>query len=169
MSEREAEDFPRRQARPCPAEREWLPPFTLDLYGVLSPLRRGRGDPTWRAVADGATIWRVSTTPQGPATLAIRRRADGTVRATGWGPGAAWEIDGLLSLLGADDDPSVFTAHHPVVADAAGKHRALPEPPLPFLVDQPGQDLAGRRRTGRRGAVLLARRAACVRGPAQWD
>ncbi|TCK20530.1 DNA-3-methyladenine glycosylase family protein [Pseudonocardia endophytica] len=99
-------------------ECEWRPAFTLDLYGVLAPLRRGRGDPTWRTVADGAAIWRVTTTPEGPATVALRRRPDGTVLATGWGPGATWELDGLPSLLGADDDPSSFVAHHPVVSDA---------------------------------------------------
>ena len=107
-------------------DREWRPPFVLDLYGVLSPLRRGRGDPTWRTAGDGGVIWRVSTTPDGPATVAIRRvpGPDGpsTVRATGWGPGARWEIDRLPSLLGADDDPSAFAAHHPVVADAM-RHR----------------------------------------------
>ncbi|MEV1291347.1 DNA-3-methyladenine glycosylase 2 family protein [Pseudonocardia sp. NPDC049635] len=104
-------------------DREWRPPYPLDLYGVLSPLRRGRGDPTWRTVSDGAVIWRVSTTPDGPATVAYRRRTDGTVRATGWGPGAGREIARLPSLLGGDDDPSVFVAHHPLVADAA---RRLP-------------------------------------------
>ncbi|OLL73955.1 hypothetical protein Ae168Ps1_2339c [Pseudonocardia sp. Ae168_Ps1] len=101
----------------------------LDLYGVLSPLRRGRGDPTWRTAGDGGVIWRVSTTPDGPATVAVRRRADGgehgTVRATGWGPGAAWELDRLPSLLGADDDPSSFEAHHPLVAAAVRRRPGL--------------------------------------------
>lgn len=110
-------------------DREWRPGFPLDLYGVLAPLRRGRGDPTWRTAGDGGVIWRVSTTPDGPATVAIRRRADGgahgTVRATGWGPGAGWEIDRLPSLLGADDDPSSFEAHHPVVADAMRRRPGL--------------------------------------------
>ena len=110
-------------------DREWRPGFPLDLYGVLAPLRRGRGDPTWRTAGDGGVIWRVSTTPDGPATVAIRRRADGgahgTVRATGWGPGAGWEIDRLPSLLGAGDDPSSFEAHHPVVADAMRRRPGL--------------------------------------------
>ncbi|MFP5019968.1 DNA-3-methyladenine glycosylase family protein [Pseudonocardia phyllosphaerae] len=110
-------------------DREWRPPFLLDLYGVLAPLRRGRGDPTWRTAGDGGVIWRASTTPDGPATVAIRRRADGgehgTVRATGWGPGAGWELDRLPSLLGADDDPSAFAAHHPVVADAVRRRPGL--------------------------------------------
>ncbi|MBC3193780.1 DNA-3-methyladenine glycosylase 2 family protein [Pseudonocardia sp. C8] len=110
-------------------DREWRPPYPLDLYGVLSPLRRGRGDPTWRTVGEGGVIWRVSTTPEGPATVAIRRRSGGgthgTVRATGWGPGAAREIDRLPSLLGADDDPAGFVAHHPVVADAVHRRPGL--------------------------------------------
>jgi 3-methyladenine DNA glycosylase/8-oxoguanine DNA glycosylase len=101
--------------------REWRPGFRLDLAGVLMPLRRGRGDPTWRAADDG--IWRVSTTPDGPATVHLSRRMDGTVVAKAWGPGANWELDGLPALLGADDDPDSFVAHHPLIADAA---RRLP-------------------------------------------
>ncbi len=102
-------------------EREWTPGFQLDLPGVLTPLRRGRGDPTWQPAAGG--IWRVGTTPDGPATTLVRRLADGTVRALAWGPGADWTLDGLPALLGADDRPEEFTPHHPLVADA---HRRLP-------------------------------------------
>ncbi|GEL25005.1 3-methyladenine DNA glycosylase [Pseudonocardia sulfidoxydans NBRC 16205] len=102
-----------------PVEREWRPDFRLDLTGVLAPLRRGRGDPTWRSAADGAAIWRTGTTPDGAATLRLARRADGTVVAAAWGPGAAWTVDRLPQLLGAADDPDSFVAHHPLVADAA--------------------------------------------------
>lgn len=104
-------------------EREWRPPFRLDLPGVLAPLRRGRGDPTWQLAAEGAAIWRVATTPDGVATVRLRRRADGAVVAAAWGPGAGWQLDGLPTLLGAGDDPDAFVAHHPLVADAA---RRLP-------------------------------------------
>jgi 3-methyladenine DNA glycosylase/8-oxoguanine DNA glycosylase len=100
-------------------EREWLPPYPLDLAGVLFPLRRGRGDPTWRSGADGHAIWRTSTTPDGPATLRLHRRGDGTVVAAGWGPGAQWELDGLPGLLGVDDRPEDFRPHHPLISDAA--------------------------------------------------
>ncbi|HVL85726.1 MAG TPA: DNA-3-methyladenine glycosylase 2 family protein [Pseudonocardia sp.] len=106
--------------------REWRPPFRLDLPGVLAPLRRGRGDPTWHGGGLGAAdaaIWRTGTTPDGPATLRLCRRADGTVLADAWGAGAAWTLDGLPALLGADDRPEGFVAHHPLVADAA---RRLP-------------------------------------------
>lgn len=105
--------------------REWRPPFALDLAGVLAPLRRGRGDPTWRTSTDGAAVWRASTTPDGPATLRLSRRADGTVVAVAWGGGAERVLDGLPSLLGADDDPGGFTAHHPLIADAAHRHPGL--------------------------------------------
>ncbi|GAY09977.1 DNA-3-methyladenine glycosylase [Pseudonocardia sp. N23] len=106
-----------------PVEREWRPGFRLDLTGVLAPLRRGRGDPTWRSAAEGAAIWRTGTTPDGAATLRLSRRADGTVVAAAWGPGAAWTIGSLPALLGERDDPDSFVAHHPLVEDAA---RRLP-------------------------------------------
>lgn len=108
-----------------PVEREWRPDFRLDLTGVLAPLRRGRGDPTWRTAADGAAIWRTGTTPDGAATLRLSRRADGTVVAAAWGPGAAWTVDRLPQLLGAGDDPDSFVAHHPLIADAARRLQGL--------------------------------------------
>jgi 3-methyladenine DNA glycosylase/8-oxoguanine DNA glycosylase len=103
--------------------REWRPSYRLDLPGVLAPLRRGRGDPTWRSAAEGGAIWRAGTTPDGPATLRLHRRADGTVVAAAWGPGAPWTLEGIPALLGERDDPEAFVAHHPLVADAA---RRLP-------------------------------------------
>jgi 3-methyladenine DNA glycosylase/8-oxoguanine DNA glycosylase len=103
--------------------REWRPDFRLDVAGVLAPLRRGRGDPTWHG--DGSAIWRAGTTPDGPATLRLNRRADGTVVAQAWGSGAAWTLDGVPGLLGAADRPEEFVAHHPLVADAARRTPGL--------------------------------------------
>ena len=82
---------------------------------MLAPLRRGRGDPTMQVDAEG-TVWRTGTTPLGVATLALRRDPGGTVHAAGWGPGAAWALDGLPALLGADDDDRGFVPHHPLIA-----------------------------------------------------
>ncbi len=87
---------------------------------MLAPLRRGRGDPTMRVDADG-TVWRAGTTPAGAATLVLWREHGGrdhggTVHATAWGPGAAWALEGLPALLGADDDDSGFVPHHPLIA-----------------------------------------------------
>ena len=104
------------------AVREWRPPYLVDPAGVLAPLRRGRGDPTWHAT-DGSAVWRAGTTPDGPATTRLARRGDGTVVMHAWGPGAAWSLDGLPALLGDGDDPTSFVAHHPLVADA---HRRMP-------------------------------------------
>jgi 3-methyladenine DNA glycosylase/8-oxoguanine DNA glycosylase len=73
-----------------------------------------------RVDAEG-TVWRAGSTPVGAATLALRRDNSGTVHATGWGPGAAWALDGLPALLGADDDDSAFVAHHPLIAQV--RHR----------------------------------------------
>ncbi|MGH3940683.1 MAG: DNA-3-methyladenine glycosylase family protein [Pseudonocardiaceae bacterium] len=97
------------------SERFWAPGYPLDVRAVLAPLRRGRGDPTMRVDSDG-TVWRAGTTPDGPATLALRRSGGVEVHATGWGPGAGWALDGVPTLLGADDDDSGFVAHHPLIA-----------------------------------------------------
>ncbi|MPZ67148.1 MAG: DNA-3-methyladenine glycosylase 2 family protein [Pseudonocardiaceae bacterium] len=98
-------------------ERSWRPGFPLDMRAVLAPLRRGRGDPAL-TVDDEGSVWRAGTTPDGPATIALRRADDGTVHAGCWGPGAAWTLDGLPALLGAADDDSGFVAHHPLLARA---------------------------------------------------
>ena len=103
--------------------REWRPEFRVELSGVLAPLRRGRGDPTWTSAGDGSAIWRTGTTPDGHATLRLHSRTDGTVVAQAWCPGAEWSLDGVPALLGADDRPEEFVAHHPLVAEA---HRRMP-------------------------------------------
>jgi 3-methyladenine DNA glycosylase/8-oxoguanine DNA glycosylase len=52
-------------------------------------------------------------TPEGPATLHVTGRDP--IEASAWGPGAAWAVDRVPRLLGANDDPSGFA------------HEALPE------------------------------------------
>jgi 3-methyladenine DNA glycosylase/8-oxoguanine DNA glycosylase len=104
--------------------RSFAPPYPLDLRATLAPLRRGGGDPTHQVDADG-TIWRTSPTPEGPATLRLRREASGTVRAHVWGPGTRWMLDAVPRLLGADDDWSGFTPHHECVADSWRRNPGL--------------------------------------------
>jgi 3-methyladenine DNA glycosylase/8-oxoguanine DNA glycosylase len=90
---------------------------------VLRILRRGAGDPTYRTDPDG-TVWRGTRTPEGTATLRLRARPDlGEVHATAWGDGAAWALESVPALLGAEDDPAGFEPRHPVLADA---HRRSP-------------------------------------------
>ncbi|MFJ8634272.1 DNA-3-methyladenine glycosylase family protein [Streptomyces sp. NPDC093568] len=100
---------------PAPARvRTWVPDGPLDLGLVLGPLRRGPGDPTFRAMPDGS-VWRATRTPAGPGTLRVSARG-ARVRGEAWGPGAEWLLDGLPELLGAADDPSAFVPRHRLLA-----------------------------------------------------
>jgi 3-methyladenine DNA glycosylase/8-oxoguanine DNA glycosylase len=108
-----------RQASAPGRVRTYVPDGPLDLGLVLGPLRRGPGDPTFRAMPDGS-LWRASRTPAGPGTLRVSARGD-EVRGEAWGPGAEWLLERLPELLGAADDPSAFAPRHRLVAMA--RHR----------------------------------------------
>lgn len=108
-----------RQADAPGRTRTWVPGVALDLGLVLGPLRRGPGDPTFRAAPDGS-VWRACRTPAGPGTLRVALR-DGVVRGEAWGPGAEWLLEQLPELLGAADDPEAFAPRHRIVALA--RHR----------------------------------------------
>jgi 3-methyladenine DNA glycosylase/8-oxoguanine DNA glycosylase len=99
-------------------ERTWRPSWPCPVEAILGTLRRGAGDPTYRVDPD-RTVWKGWRTPEGPVTLAVRPLSpSGEVRATAWGPGATWVLDGLPTLLGAEDDPAGFTPVHDVLTDA---------------------------------------------------
>jgi len=101
------------------ASRVWTPGRAVPLDAVLGTLRRGGGDPSHRRRPDGVW-WRATRTPAGPVLLRLEARpADGEVLAHAWGPGSAWALDGVPTLLGGDDDPSGFAP--------APEHRALVE------------------------------------------
>jgi 3-methyladenine DNA glycosylase/8-oxoguanine DNA glycosylase len=101
--------------------RVWRPAWPCPVGSVVGQHRRGAGDPTYRVVGD--THWRGVRTPLGPATLAVRGRArEGAVHASAWGPGAAWVLDSVPALLGAEDDVEGFEPRHPVVAEAWRRH-----------------------------------------------
>jgi 3-methyladenine DNA glycosylase/8-oxoguanine DNA glycosylase len=103
-------------------ETRWRPPFTVDPWLTMAPLRHGHGDPTIRFEADG--IWRTSRTPDGPATLHLRFVA-GEVHVRAWGQGAERAIAGVPRLLGADDDPDAFQPPAGLLADLVAKRRGL--------------------------------------------
>lgn len=98
-----------------PRDRTWTPPGPLDLRLVMSPLRRGPADPTYRALSDGS-FWRATRTPAGPGTLRIAAARDGRIEGAAWGPGAQWLLDQLPVLLGEGDDPDAFRPRHRLVA-----------------------------------------------------
>ncbi|GAA0638655.1 3-methyladenine DNA glycosylase [Streptomyces thermocarboxydovorans] len=104
---------PRQAAAPAQV-RTYVPDGPLDLGLVLGPLRRGPGDPTFRATPDGA-VWRASLTPAGPGTLRVTRQGE-RIRGEAWGPGAEWLLETLPELLGAQDDPSAFVPRHRLLA-----------------------------------------------------
>ncbi|MEV0912583.1 DNA-3-methyladenine glycosylase family protein [Streptomyces hokutonensis] len=108
-----------RQVAEAGRVRRWVPDWPLDLGLVLGPLRRGPGDPTFRADADGS-LWRASLTPVGPGTLRVTARGS-EVRGEAWGPGGAWLLERLPEMLGAADDPDAFVPRHRLVAVA--RHR----------------------------------------------
>ena len=101
-------------------QRVWRPDWPCGL-GVLRLHRRGGGDPTFVTddVRDGGRTWRGIRTPHGPATLVLAvRPADGEVHAEAWGPGAAWALESLPAMLGAEDSWDGFEPRHPVLAEA---------------------------------------------------
>jgi 3-methyladenine DNA glycosylase/8-oxoguanine DNA glycosylase len=94
----------------------------IDVRSVLGVHRRGYGDPAF-AVDESGAIWRACRTPDGPGTLRIAWRADrdlGTVAAgTAWGQGGDWLLASLPALLGAEDRPEDFVAHHEILGAVA--------------------------------------------------
>ena len=62
----------------------------VDLRLTLRTLRHGRADPSFLRHDD--EWWRATRTPDGPATTRFAPEGD-DIRATAWGPGAAWAID----------------------------------------------------------------------------
>jgi len=102
-------------------ERIWRPDWPCPAGQILSAVRRGAGDPTYRL--DGGRHWRALRTPEGPARLCVEARPDlAEVHAEAWGEGAAWALEHVPAMLGADDDVSGFDPLHPVLVDAWRRH-----------------------------------------------
>nr|WP_154923339.1 DNA-3-methyladenine glycosylase 2 family protein [Microbacterium testaceum] len=126
-----AHHVPRDIATPVerPLETDYEPSGPVDIGRAVAAQRHGRNDPTYFSTSplgSGGVVWRVSRTPLGVATLALRQRVGGGVRAAAWGPGAAWALDQLPALCGAADDPDGFDAsRHPSVAEWHRRHPDL--------------------------------------------
>jgi hypothetical protein len=84
-----------------PVETVYRPADPVDGRATLRTLARGAGDPAWRV--EGERVWRAVRTPSGPGTLCLAGGRS-EVRATAWGPGAEWLIEGVPALLGHGDD-----------------------------------------------------------------
>ncbi len=93
----------------------------VPLRAVVGILARGSGDPTSRR--DAGRWWFAWRTPDGPVTLRLEPTAvPHEVSATAWGSGAGWMLERVPDLLGERDDPSGFSVHHDVVAQAWKAH-----------------------------------------------
>ena len=92
----------------------WQPSWPVDVARTLGPLRHGGRDPSFRRDADGVW-WRTTTTPEGPATVAVRVDREGVHHAA-WGPGSDWVMGTVPGWLGAEDDRSDFRPTDPIVA-----------------------------------------------------
>lgn len=111
-------------------ERSFPLPGPLDLRRTMSPLWRGRGDPTVRIAADG--VWRATRTPAGPASIHLAIAAtDLVARALvvrAWGDGADWALDHAPAMAGLLDDPSALdglAVAHPLIRELARRHPGL--------------------------------------------
>ena len=113
----------------------------LDLGLTMAPLRRGHGDPTMR-IGPGA-VWRVTRTPEGPASIRIELRA-GELSVTTWGPGEQWAIEASPGFAGLEDDPSALRTDHRLIRELARrrpgvrlpKSRSVFEAIVPAIVEQ---------------------------------
>jgi len=94
-------------------EGTWQPDWPVDAARTLGPLRHGGADPSFRRDSHGVW-WRTTTTPEGPATVAIRIDREGVHHAA-WGPGSDWVMDSVPGWLGAHDDRSDFRPTDPIV------------------------------------------------------
>jgi 3-methyladenine DNA glycosylase/8-oxoguanine DNA glycosylase len=98
----------------------------LDLRRTLGPLAAGPADPTLR-VAPSA-LWRATRTPDGPATLCLRARAEGSggrLLARAWGPGAEWALSRAGDLAGLADPPVALEAVPAALRPFARRARGL--------------------------------------------
>ncbi|WP_175337529.1 DNA-3-methyladenine glycosylase 2 family protein [Leifsonia sp. C5G2] len=107
------------------AETVYRPADPIDLAGTLAPLGRGPYDPT--TAWDTGGLWRTWRTPEGAATIRIRRSpAEGGIAAAAWGPGAGWAIEQLPALLGRGDDWTGLDAgRHPLLRDSLHRNPGL--------------------------------------------
>ena len=95
----------------------------LDLHRTLGPLAHGRGDRTVRFERGGA--WLAFRTRDGAAALHLAHHSPAKVRARAWGPGAESALETAPALIGEEDEPEHFEAHHPVLRRLQRRHSGL--------------------------------------------
>jgi 3-methyladenine DNA glycosylase/8-oxoguanine DNA glycosylase len=100
-------------------------PAAYHAAGTLGQLAMGRHDPCARFAA--GAFWWATRTPDGPASLCLRRDGDALL-ADAYGPGSGWMVDRADAVAGLRDDVTGFVdaaAAHPLVARLARTHRGV--------------------------------------------
>jgi len=105
----------------------------VSVQETLSPLARGRGDPTMR-VSQGEAA-RASRTPEGPVTVRFREVERG-VDVEAWGPGSDWVLERAEAWCGALDDVSTFDPPRGIVREAWRRHRGLRIPATGLVTER---------------------------------
>lgn len=139
----------------------------LDLARTLAPLRHGLGDHTIRIGAREA--WLAFRTPDGPATLRLVAEDAAVLAATAWGPGADRALVEAPAIVGEEDEPEAFVAHHPILRDLQRRHPGLRLPRTRRVADALVPAILEQKVTGteafRSYAALLRRYGEPAPGP----
>lgn len=105
----------------------------LDLPRTLAPLRHGPRDPSVRLSA--AESWLAFRTTHGPACLWLRQASPDDLRVAAWGSGAEAAVAAVPEMVGEEDRPEEFTAHHPLLRELARRFAGLRLPRSRRLTD----------------------------------
>ena len=143
----------------------WRPQLPVDVRRTLSPLSRGRADPTHRTTEDGA-VWRTSLMPTGPVTVRLTQSDLREVRAQAWGPGAEELLAGLPDLLGARDAAEGFEPRHPLLAETAVRVPGLRVPRTGRVVEALVPAVLEQKVTGKEARQSFARLVLAYGSPA---
>jgi len=114
------------------AERLVAVPPAYDFDGTLRFLPLGGFDPT-RARRPGA-LWKAGRTPAGPASLRLALTPAG-VLAGAWGPGAAWILGRVESVLGLHDIPAACPRPPGRLGALVRRSRGVHLPRSPWVFD----------------------------------
>ncbi|HEX9865672.1 MAG TPA: DNA-3-methyladenine glycosylase 2 family protein [Acidimicrobiia bacterium] len=131
-----------------PAETCTLPLSSegpLDLRATLRPLHGVFATDGW---------WLPARTPEGPASLRIRRTREELV-GEAWGDGASWLLHRLAAISGLSDDPSSFQTEHPVVGQLHRGHPGWRFGRTGLVFDALVQGIVGQKVTGKEAHAAM--------------
>ena len=151
------------------AATTWRPQLPVDVRRTLSPLSRGRADPTHRMSEDGA-LWRTTLMPTGAATYRLSQRGLHEIDCQAWGPGAEQVVAGLPDLLGGRDAADGFAPGHRLLAESAARHPGLRIPRTGRVIEALVPAVLEQKVTGKEAraafATLVRQYGAPAPGPA---